>query len=162
MNILIGTIVLFALTGWVWQKLGTDDHRAQTFRTMQAMVLTNLPRMMVALITAGLLAELLPEEMVRQYLGDAAGFSGIALGMVLGIMTPGGAFVSFALGAGALSAGAAAPAMISYMTAWALFSLTKMLTEEMAFLGPRFIVQRVAVSLPIPLFAGGIALALGA
>jgi len=158
MNILIGTIVLFALAGWVWALLKTDEKRGQAYAGVRRMVVSNLPRMVVALISAGLFAELLPEETVRQYLGDTSGFQGVLLGMVLGILTPGGAFVSFALAAGALAAGATAPSMISYMTAWALFSLTKMMAEEMALLGPGFIAKRVAVSFPIPLIVGGIAL----
>lgn len=158
MNILIGTIVLFALAGWVWKLLKTDARRDEALRGVRRMLISNLPRMVVALISAGLFAELLPEETVRQYLGDTSGFQGVLLGMVLGILTPGGAFVSFALAAGALAAGATAPSMIAYMTAWALFSLTKMMAEELALLGPGFIAKRVAVSFPIPLIVGGIAL----
>ena len=157
MNILIGTVVLMALAGWVWQKLETDTRRSAAYAGLWRMVRTNGPRLIVALISAGLFAELLPEETVRRFLGDTSGFQGVALGMALGILTPGGAFVSFALAAGAMAAGATAPAMIAYLTAWALFSLTKIMAEELALLGPRFILQRVTVSLPIPLVAGGVA-----
>ena len=160
MNILIGTVVLGLLAGWVWQKLGTEDRRTEAYASVRRMVIFNTPRVVVALIGAGLFADLLPEEVVRQYLGDTSGFQGVALGMVLGILTPGGAFVSFALAAGAIQAGATAPAMMSYLTAWALFSLTKLMAEELALLGPRFILKRVAVSLPIPLLVGTLALVL--
>ncbi len=158
MNILIGTIVLFALAGWVWHRLETVDRRREVWAGVWHMLRTNLPRMMVSLTSAGLFAELLPQEIVRQYLGDTSGFQGVALGMALGIITPGGAFVSFALAAGAIAAGATAPAMIAYLTAWALFSLTRLMAEELAFLGPAFILRRVAVSAPIPLIVGSLAL----
>lgn len=158
MNILIGTIVLFALAVWVWKLLKTEERRGEAYASVRRMMISNLPRMVVALISAGLFAELLPEETVRQYLGDTSGFQGVLLGVVLGILTPGGAFVSFALAAGALAAGATAPSMVSYVTAWALFSLTKMMAGEMALLGPGFIAKRVGVSFPIPLIVGGIAL----
>ncbi len=160
MNIVIGTIVLMALAGWVWHRLETGDRRALAYAGVGRMVLNNAPRLVIALVSAGLFAELLPEDTVRQYLGDTSGFSGVMLGMVLGILTPGGAFVSFALAAGAMSAGATHPAMISYLTAWSLFALTKLAAEELALLGPGFILKRVAVSLPVPLIAGGIALML--
>ncbi len=156
MNILIGTIVLMALAGWVWRKLETDARRQLAIAGLLRMIKTNLPRLVVALISAGLFAELLPEEIVRQYLGDTSGFQGVLLGMIFGLLTPGGVFVSFALAAGALQAGATEPSMIAYLTAWGLFAFTKVITEEMAFLGPRFIATRIALTFPIPLIAGGI------
>ncbi len=158
MNILIGTVVLFALAAWVWQRLETGDRRQQAYQGVLRMIRTNLPRLMVALISAGLFAELLPQEIVKAYLGDTSGFKGVALGMALGIVTPGGAFVSFALAAGAMQAGATAPAMIAYLTSWGLFAFTKVITEELAFLGPHFLMKRILISLPIPLLAGSAAL----
>ncbi len=158
MNIVIGTLVLMALAGWVYRKLETDARRQEAFAGVRRMISNNLPRMLVALVSAGLFAELLPDELVRAYLGDTAGFRGVLLGAALGVVTPGGAFVSFALAAGAMSAGATAPAMVAYLTAWSLFSLTKMIAEELALLGPRFLLTRVAFTFPIPLFAGSVAL----
>lgn len=160
MNIVIGTLVLALLAYSVWRKLETDARRMSAFDGVKRMVVANLPRLVVALISAGLFAELLPEETVRAYLGDTSGFTGVLLGMALGVVTPGGAFVSFALAAGATQAGATTPAMVSYLTAWSLFALTKVIAEETAFLGPRFLIRRVAVTLPIPLVTGGIALLL--
>lgn len=158
MNILIGTLVLGALAVWVWQKLETDARRRQAYAGVWRMIQNNLPRLIVALISAGLFAELLPQDMVRAYLGEASGFAGVVLGTLLGIATPGGAFVSFALAAGAMEAGATAPAMVAYLASWSLFALTKVITEEMAFLGPRFVMTRVLFTWPIPFIAGGIAL----
>ena len=68
--------------------------------------------------------------------------------------------MSFALAAGAMQAGATAPAKMSYLSAWALFSLTKVMAEELALLGPRFILARFAISFPVPLLVGSIALVL--
>lgn len=157
MNILIGTVVLMVLAAWVWQRLGTDDNRQAAYAGVVRMVLSNLPRLVVALISAGLFAELLPDSLVRAYLGDTSGLVGVAIGMGLGIVTPGGAFVAFALAAGAMNAGAAPPAMVAYIAAWALFAVTKIAAEELSFMGVRFILARVAISLPIPLIAGALA-----
>ncbi len=159
MNILIGTVVLAVLALWVWQKLETEANRSEAYAGVWRMIRMNLPRLVIALISAGLFAELLPEDTVRRYLGDTSGFQGVLLGSVLGVLTPGGAFVSFALAAGAMNAGATMPAMVAYLTSWALFAVTKVITEELAFLGPKFILKRVMVSWPIPLIAGGTALA---
>ncbi|MEM6385370.1 MAG: permease [Pseudomonadota bacterium] len=158
MNILLGTLVLMALAGWVWQRLETPPQRHAALVGVQHMVLMNAPRLVIALISAGLFAELLPEETVRAYLGDTSGFQGVLLGAALGVVTPGGAFVSFALAAGAMQSGATTPAMVAYLTSWALFALTKVIAEELAFLGRAFLLRRVAVTLPIPVMAGSLAL----
>lgn len=158
MNIVIGTIALMALAGWVWRKLETTENRTAAFAGVRAMLITNMPRLIVAMISAGLFAELLPDAVVRQYLGDTSGFHGVLLGTALGVVTPGGAFVSFALAAGAMQAGATTPAMVAYLTAWSLFAVTKVITEELAFMGPRFLIRRVVVTTPIPLIAGSVAL----
>ena len=158
MNIVIGTLVLMLLAGWVWRVLDTTDRRAQAFAGVRRMIINNFPRLVVALISAGLFAELLPEEIVRHYLGDTSGMTGILLGAVLGILTPGGAFVSFALAAGAMNAGAAAPALVAYITSWSLFGVTRVITEELAFLGGRFVLMRVALSWPLPVIAGALVL----
>ncbi|GAA6180472.1 hypothetical protein NBRC116594_19100 [Shimia sp. NS0008-38b] len=158
MNIVIGTLVLGLLAAWVWQKLETNSHRQDALRTVRRMVRSNLPRLVIALITAGLLAELLPANIVQHYLGHTSGLNGLLIACALGMLTPGGGFVSFALAAGALKAGAATPTMIAYLLAWSQFSLTKVIAEELIFLGPRFILTRVAVTFPIPLLIGGIAM----
>ena len=158
MNILIGTIVLALLAYWVGRKLETDERRKEAWAGVKRMTVNNLPRVVVALVSAGLFAELLPQEVVRTYLGDTSGFRGVLLASVLGVLTPGGAFVSFALAAGAMQAGATTPALVAYLTAWSLFAITKVITEELAFLGPAFLIRRVAVTLPIPLMTGAITL----
>ncbi|MEO1536144.1 MAG: permease [Pseudomonadota bacterium] len=160
MNIVVGTLVLFVLAAWIWRRLETEPNRQQARASVWRMVLTNTPRLLVALISAGLFAELLPEETVRAYLGDTSGMTGVLLGTLLGIVTPGGAFVSFALAAGAMQAGATIPAMVAYLTSWSLFALTKVIAEEIAFLGPHFLLRRVAVSFPVPVLAGSAALLL--
>ncbi len=158
MNILIGTLVLMAIAAWFWRKLETNDRRTKAYASVWRMVRFNMPRLVVALISAGLFAELLPEDVVRQYLGDTSGFTGVLLGAALGVFTPGGAFVAFALAAGAASAGATEAALVAYIVAWALFALTKVITEELAFLGARFILVRAAISFPLPILAGALAL----
>ncbi|MEL7151180.1 MAG: permease [Pseudomonadota bacterium] len=158
MNIVIGTLVLLALAAWVWQRLETDARRREAYAGVWRMIVVNGPRLTVALISAGLFAELLPEDTVRAYLGDTSGFQGVLLGTALGVITPGGAFVSFALAAGAMQAGATTPAMVAYLTSWALFAVTKVIAEELSLLGPSFLMRRVAVTLPIPVLAGGAAL----
>lgn len=161
MNIVIGTVALLALAQWLWRRLDGPAERAEALSRLRRMVIVTTPRVIVALISAGLFAELLPQEVVRAHLGDTSGIKGVALGAVLGVLTPGGAFVSFALAAGAMQAGATEPAMVAYITAWSLFALTKLIAEEMAFLGLQFLITRVKVTCAVPLVAGCVAMLAG-
>jgi len=107
-------------------------------------------RVLIALLGAGFFAELLPEAQVRRLLGSDAGLAGVLLAVALGPITPGGAFVSFAVGAAALKAGAAPTAVVAYVTSWSLFSTTKIFAYEVPFMGWRATATRLLVSLPVP------------
>ncbi|MGH7207782.1 MAG: permease, partial [Nitrospiraceae bacterium] len=56
-----------------------------------------LPRLIPALILTGMLQVLIPQEYVGRYLGREAGFRGIVIASVAGVLTPGGPMVSVPL-----------------------------------------------------------------
>ncbi|MBB95856.1 MAG: hypothetical protein CML68_14845 [Rhodobacteraceae bacterium] len=159
MNIVIGTVLLLGLAGWFWLKLGPDARPEALSRTRSTLAFT-LPRIVVALVGAGLFAELLPPDRVQALFGEDGGWKAILLAALLGPPTPGGAFVSFAIGAAALKAGASIPAVLAYVTSWSLFSITKILVYEIPMMGSRAMWLRVALSWPFPLAVGGLALML--
>lgn len=156
MNILIGTIVIWAGVFYAWQRLGRTGQQGEAIAAAVELLKFTLPRIGIALLGAGLFAELLPQDQVRSILGREAGFGAIVLASFLGPITPGGAFVCFAIGAGALKAGAAIAPIMAYTTAWALFSTSKILAYELPLLGGRNFMLRFAVTWPIPLLVGGI------
>lgn len=160
MNIIIGTIILFALALFSWNKLAEPDRRSEAIAGTLATLRVNLPRLAVALIGAGFFAELLPEEAIDQYLGARAGLRAIFLGALLGFLTPGGPFVSFALAAAAATAGASTPAIIAYLSAWALLGFTRIISEELAIMGPAFLAKRIALTVWIPIACGLLAFVL--
>lgn len=157
MNIIIGTIVIWAGVIFAWRRLGHSQQQQEALARSVDLLKYTLPRIAIALLGAGLFAELLPQDQVRSVLGKEAGFGAILLASILGPITPGGAFVSFAIGAGALKAGAAIAPVMAYTTAWALFSTTKILAYELPLLGGRNFMLRFAVTWPLPLLVGGIA-----
>ncbi len=150
MNILIGTVLIGAGAIWLWLQLPNEEWRRASYRASLDTFLFTAPRVIVALLGAGFFAELLPEEQVRQLLGTEAGITGILLSIALGPLTPGGAFVSFAIGAAALKAGASPVAAIAYVTSWSLFSTTKIFAYELSFMGRQATLTRILVSLPVP------------
>ncbi|MCR9158333.1 MAG: hypothetical protein NXH80_13905 [Rhodobacteraceae bacterium] len=161
MNILIGTVLIGAGALWLWLQLPNEEWRKASYRASLDTFLFTAPRVIVALLGAGFFAELLPEDQVRQLLGSEAGITGVLLAIALGPLTPGGAFVSFAIGAAALKAGASPVAAIAYVTSWSLFSTTKIFAYELSFMGRQATMVRIIVSLPIPFVIAGIASLLG-
>lgn len=154
MNIIIGAAAV-----WLWLKLPNAEWRVASYRASFDTFLFTAPRVLIALLGAGFFAELLPENEVRQLLGEEAGIAAVLLAVVLGSLTPGGAFVSFAIAAAALRTGAAPVAAIAYVTSWSLFSTTKIFAYELSFMGRRATLLRILVSLPVPFVISGLAYA---
>jgi hypothetical protein len=112
-----------------------------------------LPRLAIGVIGSGFLAALLPEEMVRSWLGPGSGIGGLALASLAGALTPGGPVVGFAIGSTALKSGAGAAAVVAYVTAWALFAVQRLFVWELPVMPARVVWLRVAASLPLPFLA---------
>lgn len=157
MNILIGTVLIGAAAVWLWLRLPNTAWREASYRASFDTFLFTAPRVLVALLGAGFFAELLPQEHVRRLLGEDAGIGAVVLAVALGPLTPGGAFVSFAIAAAALKTGAAPIAAIAYVTSWSLFSTMKIFAYELSFMGRQATVTRLLVSLPVPFVVAGLA-----
>ena len=157
MNILVGSVLIGGAAAWLWTLLPNADWRraayAATFDTLKF----TAPRVVIALLGAGFFAELLPQDRVQGLFGAEAGAGAVLLAVLLGPVTPGGAFVSFAIAAAALGAGAAPVPAIAYVTSWSLFSLTKILAYELGFMGRRATLLRIGVSLPVPFAVAALA-----
>jgi len=150
MNIVIGTVLIGVAAIWLWSTLPNAEWRRASYAASFHTLKFTVPRVLVALLGAGFFAELLPEQAVQHYLGQDAGLRAVFVAILLGPLTPGGAFVSFAIAAAALKAGAAPLPAIIYVTSWSLFSTTKIFSYELAFMGWQATLIRLFVSLPIP------------
>ena len=53
-----------------------------------------LPRLIPALLLAGLFQVVVPQEVVSRYFGREAGLKGLVMAMLAGVITPGGPMVS--------------------------------------------------------------------
>lgn len=157
MNILIGTILLGAVALWLYARLPNAEWRAAGMSNAWRMAQFTAPRIIVALLGAGFFAELLPPEQVRALFGEGAGVSGVLLAIALGPITPGGAFVAFAVGAAALKAGATSSLVVTYVTAWSLFSASRFLAYELPLMGRQLALRRLILCLPVPFVIAGAA-----
>lgn len=116
----------------------------------------NLLLLILGFILAGLVQVLIPRELITRWLGDQAGFRGILIGCVVGGLVPGAPYATFPLVASLYEAGASIGAVVGFVTAWALWSVSR-LPIEMALIDPRPALIRYAVTFLVPPIAGALA-----
>jgi len=112
-----------------------------------------LPRLIPALILAGLMQVLVPQQTVARYFGQAGGIKAIAMASLAGALTPGGPMVTVPLLVVLSNSGAGLPSLVAYMTAWSLFGLQRIIAWEAPLMGWRFVTVRVVASLAFPILA---------
>jgi uncharacterized membrane protein YraQ (UPF0718 family) len=113
-----------------------------------------LPRLVPALILAGLMQVLIPQEVVSRYFGRAGGLRAIFIASLAGVLTPGGPMVTVPLMVALANSGAALPSLVAYMTSWSLFGMQRIISWEAPLMGWKFVGVRVVVSLAFPVLAG--------
>ena len=77
-----------------------------------------------------------------------------------GAITPAGPFVSMPLAAGMLRAGAGAAAVITFVSAWGLLAIHRLIAWEIPILGAGFAISRWMLCLVLPPIVGLLARAL--
>ncbi len=115
------------------------------------------PMIIAGLMLAGLVEVLVPKELVTRWLGTSSGFKGLVLAMLAGAMTPGGPFSSFPIVLALQRAGADIGTMVSFITAWSVIGINRLLVWEIPFFEPEFLIIRFIASIPLPIVAGLIA-----
>jgi uncharacterized membrane protein YraQ (UPF0718 family) len=113
-----------------------------------------LPRLVPALLLAGMLQVLVPQETVSRYLGREGGFRGILIASAAGVVTPGGPMVTVPFLVALANSGAAVAPLVAYMTSWSLFGMQRIIAWEAPLMGWQFVIVRVIPSLAFPIIAG--------
>ena len=113
-----------------------------------------LPRLVPALILAGLMQVLIPQEVVSRYFGAQGGLKAIVIASIAGVLTPGGPMVSVPFMVALANSGAALPSLVAYMTSWSLFGMQRIIAWEAPLMGWHFVGARVLASLAFPVIAG--------
>lgn len=120
-------------------------------------LVTMLPVLPLAIVTAGFIYEMIPQDAASAWIGPDAGFTGILVASIAGGVTPGGPFVSFPLALAFMKAGAGVPQVVAFISGWSVIALHRILLFEMPLLGPWFSLLRLLSTLIIPMLAGLIA-----
>lgn len=113
----------------------------------------NLLLLILSFTMAGLVQVLIPRELISRWLGAQAGFRGILIGCVVGGLVPGAPYATFPIVASLYQAGAGMGAVVGFVTAWALWSVSR-LPVEIALVAPRPALIRYAVTFAVPPLAG--------
>jgi uncharacterized membrane protein YraQ (UPF0718 family) len=96
---------------------------------------------------------------VRTWIGPGTGLRGVFIGTAAGMLLPGGPYVVFPLIGTLYSSGAGLGPTLAMITSWALLALLSV-SFELPFLGWRFSLLRLSLSLSLPILIGLIASAL--
>lgn len=107
-------------------------------------VLAIVPSVLVLL---GLFNVWVPKEQVARHLGPGSGLKGIALALLLGTGAAGPIYAAFPIGVSLVEKGARLANLVIFLGAWATIKLPMLLMES-AYLGTRFALLRLALTLP--------------
>lgn len=139
----------------IYQKGGTSQ-LVVGLKGGGSMLLQMVPLLILAMIIAGILPLLIPQESISRWVGTESGIRGIMIGTVVGGFLPGGPFVSLPMAAGLLRAGAGIGTMVALLTGWSLLAFTR-LPLEVGIMGWKFTLIRLACTFFFPPIAGLIA-----
>ena len=123
-------------------------------RNGASLVVLILPRLIPAMLIAGLMQVVVPQEVVSRYFGQQGGLRAIVVASLAGIITPGGPMVSVPFMVAAAHSGAALPSLVAYMTSWSLFGVQRIISWEVPLMGWHFVGVRLLASLAFPILAG--------
>lgn len=116
-----------------------------------------LVEMVVILIPVAVLMGLfevwVPKQLIGKYLGRESGWKGILLALLFGAAPTGPLYVAFPIAAMLLKKGASPLNVIVLLNAWAAIKIPQLLVEA-NFLGPSFMLVRLALTVPSAILMG--------
>ncbi len=135
----------FQQTGWggVWQG----------FSSGLGILISELPLLAAAFLTAGFLQALVKKEFIARWLGRDAGIKGILLACLGGGLIPGGPYAYYPIAGALLKSGAGLGVLIAFVTAKNLWSVSR-LPLEIAILGTTVTIRRYLITFLIPPLLG--------
>lgn len=141
--LIVMSIVLIHALLWVFLPELASQSVRQWF-TGIGQVLAIVP---AVLILIGLFDAWVPKEAVERGLGPLSGFRGVLLALLLGTGSAGPLYAAFPIGMSLREKGARTANLVIFLGAWATIKIP-MLMMESAFLGTRFAMLRLAMTLP--------------
>jgi uncharacterized protein len=122
-------------------------------------LLSVIPLLIAAFLTAGLIQSIVSQDMVTRWLGSESGWKGLALACLGGALIPGGPYVYYPIAGALLKSGAGLGVLVAFVIAKNLWSISR-IPMEVALLGPELTFVRFGITFIIPPLMGFIAEAL--
>jgi uncharacterized membrane protein YraQ (UPF0718 family) len=116
----------------------------------------NLPLLLLSFVIAGVAQVLIPRDLITNWLGAEAGVRGVLIGSLVGGIVPGAPYAVFPIVGALYKGGASLGAVVSFVSAWSLWSVSR-LPVEMALIDPRAALVRYGITFIVPPIAGIIA-----
>jgi len=116
----------------------------------------NLLLLIAGFLIAGLMQVLLPKELISTWLGQKAGAKAVWIGCLVGGLIPGSPYAVLPIVASLTQSGAGLGAIVGFMSAWSLWSVTR-LPIEIALVSPKIALIRYAITFIVPPIAGFVA-----
>ena len=113
----------------------------------------NLALLLLGFLVAGLAQVLIPRDLITRWLGIQAGVKGILIGCVIGGLVPGAPYATFPLVAALYRAGASLGAVVGFVCAWSLWSVSR-LPVEIALIDAKPALVRYGITFVVPPIAG--------
>ena len=147
----VGIVLAAALLCYL---LEGADGVAASLRSDLGLMADMVPLMVAAVLIGGFAQVLVPRGLVVRWLGERSGLAGVLLATGVGTLTPGGPMLAFPLLVVLRNAGADAPALIAFITAWSSLGIHRIVMWEIPLFGTEFAVVRWLSSLAMPVLAG--------
>jgi len=151
--IILGVIALFLLIIAFFQQA---DLALEGIKNGGLLLWRNLPILLLSFIISGMVQVLIPQDIITQWLGDQTGIRGVLIGCIVGGLVPGAPYAVFPLVAVLYKAGAGLGAVVGFVSAWSLWSVSR-LPVEMALIDPQAALIRYAITFLVPPLAGLVA-----
>jgi uncharacterized membrane protein YraQ (UPF0718 family) len=144
----------------VWYGFQRNPQAVATgLKTGARQLVQVLPLVVFTFIVIGMLAVLVPRELIERWIGTHSGFKGIFIGSLAGAVAPGGPVIQAIIGAGVFKAGASIGAVVAFLTGGVLWRFT-LIPVEVGILGWRIVAIRLACTFFFPPIAGLLAQAM--
>jgi uncharacterized membrane protein YraQ (UPF0718 family) len=138
----------------IWASLKGPDLLLRGFHASFELLQDVWLPLLLGFCLAGFFNVLVPQELLVKWMGEQAGFQGILLGWLIGLLMPGGPYVVFPIAASLFKQGVSVGPLLAFITAKSLLSPTRLFSWEIPFLGWPFTVARAIPSLLFPPLIG--------
>ena len=148
-------LVATLLSGLAWLR-GGMQMAIEGLTSGGNILLSAVPLLIAAFLTAGLVQALVSEDTVSRWLGAESGWRGLLLACLGGALIPGGPYVYYPIAGALLNTGAGIGVLVAFVSAKNLWSVSR-IPMEVALLGPDLTLIRYGITFLIPPLIGYVA-----